>query len=92
VFGFIHNERLWGRVLASKYFPSLTKVEWLISARKIGAFGSIGWKAMMEALPLVSEGLAWKIGNGKEVRVGEDMWAGSGPTYLLSRGLIEARI
>jgi hypothetical protein len=64
-------------------------VEWLRSTRNSGENGSIGWKKMMEAFPLISEGLAWKIGNGKEVWVGEDPWEGSRMRYHLSDGLIE---
>jgi len=54
---FIHNKMLWGRVLSSKCFPGLLKVEWLIFLRKLVVNNYIGCKAMIEDFPLIGEGL-----------------------------------
>ena len=43
---------------------------------------------MILAYPLVENWIAWKIGDGRQVRVGEDPWAGSGENYRLSPCLL----
>ena len=32
--------------------------------------------------------MAWLVGNGREIRVGEDPWSGAGERFKLSEGLI----
>jgi hypothetical protein len=44
---------------------------------------------MMESYPMIGNWLCWKIGNGKNVRVGEDPWIGLGEGYKLSEALVE---
>jgi len=58
VWHFIQNGKMWGRVLAFRYFLELPKVEWFRKMRNLGENGSIGWKEMMEAFPLIGEGLS----------------------------------
>ena len=43
---------------------------------------------MVLAFPQVGNWLAWLVGNGREVRVGEDPWLGSGESFKLSKGLV----
>jgi hypothetical protein len=68
---------LWSRVLHSKYFANLSIVEWFHFPVK-SSKGSIMWKALVEAFPLVGKWTVWKIGNGRNVRLGEDPWLGAG--------------
>lgn len=44
-----HNSQLWGRVMAAKYFPGRSIVDWFREPVKSVANCSIGWKAMVEA-------------------------------------------
>jgi hypothetical protein len=62
---------LWCRVMQSKYFPSKSIEEWIKEPRK-STKESIVWKALVRAFPMVGKCLAWKIGNGRSVRLGED--------------------
>ena len=50
--------------------------------------GSIGWKSLVLAFPLVGNWLAWLVGNGRKIRVGEDPWLGVGERYKISEGLV----
>jgi hypothetical protein len=50
--------------------------------------GSIVWKALVEAFPLVGNWMVWCIGNGEKVRLGEDLWLGVGNNYKLSPPLL----
>ena len=51
--------------------------------------GSIGWKSFVLVFPLIENWLAWYVGNGKKVRLGEDPWIGVGDGYKLSCDTIE---
>ena len=44
---------------------------------------------MVLAFPQVGKWIAWSVGNGKEVRVGEDPWVGEGEIYKLSFSIID---
>jgi hypothetical protein len=36
------------------------------------------WKDIVTKLPLVGEWTVWKVGNGKNIRIGDDPWLGAG--------------
>jgi hypothetical protein len=80
---------LWIKVMHSKYFPNLTVIEWLRQLNK-SSKGSIVWKALVEAFPLVGEWVVWKIGDRKNIRVGEDPWLGARNNFRLSPPLIQS--
>jgi hypothetical protein len=71
----------------SKYFPTLSISEWFREPLK-SSKGSIVWKALVEAFPLVGNWTVWRIGNGEKVRLGEDPWLGAGNNYKLSPPLL----
>jgi hypothetical protein len=48
----IHNTMLWGRVLKSKYFGNKS-VKGFILPKKLGINNLVGWKAMVEAFPII---------------------------------------
>ena len=60
-------ESLWGREILSKYFPGNSITEWMRSTEKTYKNGSIGWKEMTLAYPLIGQWIAWKIGNRSQV-------------------------
>eukprot|EP00253_Pinus_taeda_P035163 PITA_35163 len=43
---------------------------------------------MVESFKVVEQGLAWKIGNGRNLKLGKDPWVGCNEYYALSPGLI----
>ena len=48
-----------------------------------GVTGSILWKALVLAFPVVGYWLVWKVGKGYKVRIGADPWSVSGFLYRL---------
>ena len=50
--------------------------------------GSIVWKSLVEAFPLVSNWTVWHVGNREKVRLGEDPWLGAGNNCKLSPPLL----
>ena len=74
---------LWGRIILSKYCSSLSLTDWIRSPVKTHKNGSIGWNALIVAYLLVGNWTAWKIGDGKHVRLGEDSWSREGENFGL---------
>jgi hypothetical protein len=74
---------MWTRVMNSKYFPNLSVVDWFQTPVK-SSKGSIVWKDLVEYFPLVGNWTVWQIGNGRNVRLGEDPWLGVGDNFRLS--------
>jgi hypothetical protein len=68
----------------SKYFPNLLVVEWFRKPNN-SSKGSIVWKALVEAFPLVGYSVVWKIGDGKKVMVGEDPSLGAINSFRILR-------
>ena len=81
-------DSLWGKVLSSKYFPDGSIQEWIRKRDKTFKIGSIGWKSLVLAFPQVGNWLGWLVGNGREIRVGEDTWSRAGGRFKLSENLI----
>jgi hypothetical protein len=82
------NNMLWGRVLMSNYLAGKTIEEWFCMPRKSVLSSSTRWKAMVDAFPLLGKWAAWRIGNGRSIRVGEDPWEGSDNKLLTTNGLL----
>ena len=59
------SESLWGRVILSKYCSRSILIDWIRNPDKTFKNGSIGWKTMILAYPLVGNWIAWKIGDGR---------------------------
>ena len=57
--------------------------DWIRSPNKTFKNGSVGWKSMVLAFPLIGTWIAWEIGNGKSIRIGLEPWAGAGEDYRL---------
>lgn len=49
---------------------------------------SIIWKVVLNSLPLIRDGITWKIHSGSSVRIGFDPWIGSGNSHRLPQELI----
>jgi hypothetical protein len=43
-----------------------------------------------QAFPLVGQWTAWKIGSGKNIRIGKDPWLGAGDNFVLSLPPVQA--
>jgi hypothetical protein len=63
-------------------------MDWVQNPIKSHRGGSAIWKAVSKSFFVVEDLLAWNIGNGQALRVGEDPWFGSARRHILSGELI----
>lgn len=68
-------------------FPSSVD-DWVRFPNKKKANVSIIWKEVISSFSMVEIGLAWKVGNGRNMRVGIDPWVGGGEIFHLPRDLV----
>ena len=45
------------------------------------------WKVVIHPYDLIGGGLAWRVGNGRKVRIGSDPWARCGQKHILPTNL-----
>lgn len=63
----------------------MTMDEWLRLPSKKVQNASIVWKATLASIKTIEQGIAWYVGNGAQVRIGQDPWVGCNGGYALSR-------
>eukprot|EP00253_Pinus_taeda_P008403 PITA_08403 len=68
----IKMENLWTKVVKRKYIDPVPLEEWIRNPNKKGGNVSVVWKATIEAFKVIEQGLAWKVGNGENLRIGKD--------------------
>lgn len=81
-------ENLWTKVVKRKYIDPTPLDEWIRSQDKQVKNTSVIWKATVVAFTVIEQGLAWKVGDGKQIRIGRDPWVGCNEAYALSPGLL----
>jgi len=84
----LKQNSLWAEVIHHKYIWPLTITDWIRRPNwnRQGIFAI--WRAILNAMPLIRDGLLWRIGNGSSVCIGIDPWPGSGITHNLPEGLV----
>jgi hypothetical protein len=61
VWGIISNTGLWAHIVKEKYFPSNSIIDWVMWPQKSSKNGSVIWKAMVNAFPLIGTGLYGRL-------------------------------
>eukprot|EP00253_Pinus_taeda_P035322 PITA_35322 len=84
----IKMDNLWTRVFKRKYIDSVPLEDWIRNLVKSKQHASVIWKAKMDSFKVIEQGLAWKLGNEKNLKIGKDPWIGCNENYALSLGLI----
>eukprot|EP00253_Pinus_taeda_P034625 PITA_34625 len=84
----ITAENLWTRVIKRKYIDPMPVEDWIRNQDKRSKHSSVIWKATVEAFYVIEKGLAWKVGDGKNVRIGRDPWVGCNQFFALSPGIL----
>eukprot|EP00253_Pinus_taeda_P024814 PITA_24814 len=84
----IKMDNLWTRVLKRKYIDPVPLEEWIRNPIKSKQHASVIWKATVDSFKVIEQGLAWKIGNDRNLKIGKDPWIGCNENYALSPGLI----
>ena len=72
----LNTESLWTQVIIHKYIAPVSVEDWIQSLVKSHAGGSIIWKVVVKSIDVIESSLAWYVGNGRKLRVGEDSWVG----------------
>lgn len=80
---------LWKELITAKYIAAINTIDWIRGSIVHTPGGSIIWKAITKAAPLIQSRLSWKIGTGDFVRVGTNSWSGSGDYYKLPAWILE---
>jgi len=84
----ITMENLWTRVVKRKYIDPAPLEDWIRNPIKNKKNVSVIWRVTVESFKVIEQGLAWKIGNGRNLKIGKDPWIGCNENYALSPGLI----
>eukprot|EP00253_Pinus_taeda_P004076 PITA_04076 len=84
----ISMENLWTKVVKRKYIDPTPLEDWISSRDKKLKHSSVIWKATVEAFSVIEQGLAWKVGDGKHVRIGRDPWVGCNEAFAISPSLL----
>lgn len=70
-------------VVYKKYTAPTPILEWIKDPDRRPPSVSIIWKVVLQSFDLIGQGLAWKVGNGRNVTIGLDPWSGCGQGHLL---------
>lgn len=84
----ISMENLWTKVVKRKYIEPTPLEDWIRNPVKNKKNALALWKETVESFKVIEQGLAWKIGNGRNLKIGLDPWVGCNEKYSLSPGLI----
>jgi hypothetical protein len=79
---------LWHEVILKKYLKKKYVVEWFREGRKNLKGISNCWRALTTSLPIITDWLVWKLGNGWDIRLGVDPLIGAQSFYKLSVNLV----
>lgn len=81
-------ENIWTKVVKRKYIDPAPLEDWIQSQDKKTKNISVIWKATVEAFSVIEQGLAWKVGDGRHIRIGRDPWVGCNEAFALSPGFL----
>jgi hypothetical protein len=85
----LKSTSLWTKVVVKKYIEPIPVEIWLRIQQKSIKGASVIWKSIINAFPVIENGLSWKIGNELRFRLGKDPWPGNEGQHLLSDHLIQ---
>ncbi|XP_021741763.1 uncharacterized protein LOC110707975 [Chenopodium quinoa] len=64
-----HESSRVSRVLKAKYYPRTSILE-----AALGPLSSYSWKSLWSSKALVKEGMLWRVGNGRNIKIWSDPW------------------
>jgi hypothetical protein len=71
-------DSLAGKIIKAKYFPRGSFLE-----SGLGNKPFFAWRSIFGAIDLLQEGLIWRIGDGKKVKIWRDKWLNILTTYSI---------
>jgi hypothetical protein len=69
-------DSLTARIMKAKYFPDCSVLD-----ASLGKKPSFAWRSIQSSSDLVKEGLVWRVGNGKNIRIWKDRWLYTPSTF-----------
>jgi hypothetical protein len=69
---------LAARIIGAKYCPSKTVLE-----AKLGNRPSFAWRSIMAAQGTLKQGLIWRIGNGRDIKIWGDQWLPTPVSFMV---------
>jgi hypothetical protein len=83
----LNGSGIWHRVICDKYLQNITVVSWLRSSSFQLSGVSIIWSGMIKFIHLITHGLYWSPGNGKQISLGKDQILGMGKSSFITKKL-----
>eukprot|EP00253_Pinus_taeda_P014363 PITA_14363 len=77
----------WGR-WGVKRLPEFSLSLAAKSGWRLITMENLWTRATIEGFSVIEQGLAWKVGDGKNVQIGRDPWVGCNESFSLSPGLL----
>jgi hypothetical protein len=77
----LNTQNLWISVVYQKYISLESLEDWVRSPVKRRSNCTIIWKALINLFPVIGEGFVLEGRERKEVRIGVDLWHGSGNSH-----------
>jgi hypothetical protein len=71
-------DSLVAKILKEKYFPNGSFLDSFLSKRP-----SYIWRSIWNAKPLIQEGMVWRVGNGRNIKIWGDKWLPSPTTHTI---------
>lgn len=68
----------------------MTPIQWIRAQPIALRRASNVWSTLLKYFSIIGDWVVWKIGNGKQVHIGDVSWAKSNNNWRLSNGLIQA--
>ena len=75
--------------MVEKYIAPDLVEDWIRKNNKSHQGGLVIWKEVVKAFDVIEDSLAWNLGNGRKLKVGEDPWVGCNQQHRLSENLVE---
>lgn len=85
---FISNQGKWQSLFHFKYCGGLSLLEWIHATGKNSPGGSLFWKEIVVAFPIIGDRLVWAVGDGHMARIGKDKFSGVNGLHTLPLELI----
>jgi hypothetical protein len=75
----IHNsDSLVSQIFREKYYPNAS-----FQTSNLGRRPSYAWRSIWASRKLLQEGMRWRVGDGKSIRIWQDRWLPSPTTYAV---------
>jgi hypothetical protein len=69
---------LTAQILKAKYYPKNSFLQ-----ASLGSRPSFAWRSIANARSLLSKGLVWRVGNGKDIKVWGEQWLPTPTTFTV---------